>query len=170
MSAELTIDDNFESFANLIEDGLWLGSEDAGQVELELLQARGITHVLVPAYTGLQDVIKYPEHLSYYQRYVADISDYPFLPLWPGFIERIELAKAQGGAVLVHCAAGKSRSAALVIAYLMKSRQWDFATALSHVRARRPQVATKFEEQLRLWHRIQYSADHPLAPRPPKFN
>lgn len=44
------------------------------------------------------------------------------------------------GRVLVHCVKGVSRSASVVVAYLMKTQQWGFDQALEYVRARRPQV------------------------------
>ena len=160
----------FTRHANEIEDKLWLGSEDAGQVSFEVLRKVGITHVIVPAYTGMENVKKYPDKIVYVQRYVPDIADFPYLPLWPGFIDHIDEALASGGAVLVHCAAGRSRSAALVIAYLMQKHGWSVVEAMSYVRSKRPQVSTKFEEQLRLWDLIDYSVDDPRAPLLSKFN
>jgi protein-tyrosine phosphatase len=41
------------------------------------------------------------------------------------------------GAVLVHCAAGVSRSASVVIYYIMRHFRWSFAKALAHVKAKR---------------------------------
>jgi hypothetical protein len=41
---------------------------------------------------------------------------------------------------LVHCRAGVSRSAAVVVAYVMHHKQWSLQQALDHVRARRPIV------------------------------
>jgi protein-tyrosine phosphatase len=46
----------------------------------------------------------------------------------------IDAALCSGGAVLVHCHEGKSRSVALVLAYLMLSRGHTLATALAHIR------------------------------------
>lgn len=60
---------------------------------------------------------------------------------------------AQGlmeGSVLVHCAGGRSRSAALVTAYLMSSRGWSFDYAVSVLKAVRPviQINKGFEHQV----------------------
>ena len=45
-----------------------------------------------------------------------------------------------GGGVLVHCQAGMSRSATVVIAYLMKELDIDQVQALDMVREKRPVV------------------------------
>ena len=54
------------------------------------------------------------------------------------------------GAVLVNCAAGISRSASFVIAYLMKMQQKNFIDALSLVKRARPRISPNpfFMEQL----------------------
>jgi hypothetical protein len=70
-----------------------------------------------------------------------------------------EEAIESGGTVLVHCAEGISRSAAIVIAYLMKKHRWSFGEANSFVQSRRKCVSTKFSHQLILWHTIEYNLD-----------
>jgi dual specificity MAP kinase phosphatase len=51
----------------------------------------------------------------------------------------IEAARAQGH-VLVHCMAGVSRSATLVLAYLVRKQGLSLPEAYSRVKARRPIV------------------------------
>lgn len=50
----------------------------------------------------------------------------------------ISQAKARNGRCYVHCVAGVSRSASIVIAYLMRANRWTLATALEHTRKLRP--------------------------------
>jgi len=52
----------------------------------------------------------------------------------------IDTARDTGGRVLVHCMAGVSRSASIVIGYLMKVKDMDFVTAFNHVKAKRPTI------------------------------
>lgn len=52
-------------------------------------------------------------------------------------IKFIDQAKSKGGKILVHCAAGISRSATLVIAYLMYSYAMSFSDAYAFVKKRR---------------------------------
>eukprot|EP01033_Poteriospumella_lacustris_P001987 gene1987-1446_t len=59
--------------------------------------------------------------------------------------------------VLVHCAAGVSRSASMVIAFLMKQNRWDFDTARQFVWEKRPTINPnpRFEKELRChWYPI----------------
>lgn len=51
--------------------------------------------------------------------------------------EFLESCRASGGRALVHCRAGVSRSATIVIAYLIHKERWDLKKALSHVDSRR---------------------------------
>ncbi|EXC31440.1 Dual specificity protein phosphatase 1 [Morus notabilis] len=50
----------------------------------------------------------------------------------------IDEAKRSGGAVLVHCIVGKSRSVTVVVAYLMKKHGMSLSEALEHVKSKRP--------------------------------
>ncbi|KAI9183422.1 tyrosine/serine/threonine protein phosphatase [Blastocladiella emersonii ATCC 22665] len=55
----------------------------------------------------------------------------------PAALNFIETHLAAGRTVLVHCMCGVSRSAAVVLAYLMWKVRWGFRTAYEHVRTRR---------------------------------
>ncbi|KMZ62737.1 hypothetical protein ZOSMA_44G01400 [Zostera marina] len=56
-------------------------------------------------------------------------------------IDFIEQAKDSGGSVLVHCFAGISRSATIVVSYLMKKHQISALQAIDLVRRKRPKVS-----------------------------
>jgi dual specificity MAP kinase phosphatase len=55
--------------------------------------------------------------------------------------EFIEQARKSDGKILIHCYAGISRSATIVISYLMKTRRMSADTAFQYVKARRSIVS-----------------------------
>ncbi len=65
-------EDIFTQNANLIEDSLWLGDEDAGQAPLDVLKAHGITHILIPANISKDRLPNLYGELKYLQLFVAD--------------------------------------------------------------------------------------------------
>lgn len=69
--------------------------------------------------------------------------------------------KGPGNKVYVHCVAGISRSASLVIAYVMKSRSMSYAEAYEMVSEKRRIVDPNegFARQLVLYQRMRYSID-----------
>ncbi len=139
--------------ANEIVDGLFLGSEQAGE-SLEQLQQLGIGYVLVPAKTGLV-VAHFPEHIVYLQHNVPDVGEFPIGALFREFFDFIDHGRRAGKNVLVHCAQGKSRSACVVIAYLVWKNELSFNDAMHHVRKKRPAVSTKFESLLQRFEKDQ---------------
>lgn len=80
----------------------------------------------------------------------------------------IEQALQSGGAVLVHCIQGKSRSVALVMAYLMKTKGMSVQEALQAVREVRDLVTSPnqgFMQQLHEYH-AQLQRQSPTAVTP----
>uniref|UniRef100_A0A2K6EM91 Dual specificity phosphatase 19 n=1 Tax=Propithecus coquereli TaxID=379532 RepID=A0A2K6EM91_PROCO len=63
------------------------------------------------------------------------------------------LKKHKDGVVLVHCNAGISRAAAIVIGFLMNSEETSFTSAFSLVKNARPSICPNsgFMEQLRTY-------------------
>lgn len=84
----------------------------------------------------------------------------PVLDTWHQNIERffaesydfIESARLGGHVVMVHCSAGISRSATIVIAYLMRKNMWTLDQAYSHVRAVRPVISPNLDFMGHLLH------------------
>jgi protein-tyrosine phosphatase len=56
-------------------------------------------------------------------------------------IAKVEEARINNKHVLVHCALGKSRSASIVIAYLMKYQKMTLREAYQYGKSRRPVVS-----------------------------
>ncbi|KAK5855633.1 hypothetical protein PBY51_007293 [Eleginops maclovinus] len=66
------------------------------------------------------------------------------LPWIPQALHFIEAAMSSGASVLVHCAAGISRSPALAVAYIMYSLGMDLDQAYRYVKERRPSISPNF--------------------------
>lgn len=94
---------------------------------------------------------KFPNDFEYK---VISVTDEPSTRLNNYFQEATDFIKKaieEGKNVLVHCFAGVSRSATIVIAYLMRFHKMEYNTALSHVKSRRPWINPNygFQGQLR---------------------
>lgn len=99
-----------------------------------------------------------------------DVEEENLIQHFAGANEFIVDAHANGGAVLIHCAMGKSRSATVLAAYLMWSQKLDRDSALALIRKYRPYAEPNpgFMEQLDVYYRIGYTQspdDHPIYQR-----
>ena len=85
---------------------------------------------------------------------VEDVPESNLLQRLPSALDFMAAALAGGGAVLVHCAQGVSRSAAVATAHLMRTRGLDYDDALAALREGHPAAAPNegFAAQLRLFH------------------
>ncbi|TGZ83872.1 dual specificity protein phosphatase 12 [Ascodesmis nigricans] len=82
----------------------------------------------------------------------------------------IDEAVKKGGRVFIHCAMGKSRSATVLCAYLMRSRKLGRDDALARIRETRPFVEPNpdFMKQLELYEKMGWVDDideHPIYQR-----
>ncbi|KAH7679244.1 protein phosphatase slingshot protein [Dioscorea alata] len=123
-----------------IEDGLYLGSVGAAQ-DKEALKKLNITHILTVAKSLLP---AYPNEFVYKRIDVLDSSTTNLAQYFDECFEFINEARRSGGGVLVHCFAGISRSATVVVAYLMKEHRMPLSQALELVRSKRPQICPNF--------------------------
>lgn len=88
-----------------------------------------------------------PAYPNEFNTHVINVLDMPFVNLAKHFQEGIQFinqALYTGGTVLVHCFAGVSRSATIVIAYLMQELGMPFMEAMNFVKRRRPIVFPNF--------------------------
>ncbi|KAF6263441.1 protein-tyrosine phosphatase-like protein [Scenedesmus sp. NREL 46B-D3] len=113
--------------------GLFIGSIES-EASLAALQAAGITHILQ---AGAELAPSHPEQFIYKRLSVSDEEDEDLVAVLKEASEFIDEGR-KSGAVLVHCAQGISRSAAVLTAYLMTHARFSFQTALSHVQQARP--------------------------------
>ncbi|KAK9410787.1 dual specificity protein phosphatase 19 [Crotalus adamanteus] len=111
----------------VIKSWLLLGSQDAAH-DLETMKKYKVTHVLNVAY-GVENA--FPNDFTYKTIPVLDLPETDITSCFPECFEFIEQIKLKGGVVLVHCNAGVSRAAAIIIGFLMYSEGLNFAMAFS---------------------------------------
>ncbi|XP_025059020.1 dual specificity protein phosphatase 19 [Alligator sinensis] len=130
----------------VIKPWLLLGSQDAAH-ELETMKRYGVTHVLNVAY-GVENA--FLNDFVYKSISILDLPETDITSYFPECFEFIEQARIQDGVVLVHCNAGVSRAAAIVIGFLMNSEGLGFARAFTLVKNARPAICPNpgFMEQL----------------------
>ncbi|KZT53101.1 DSPc-domain-containing protein [Calocera cornea HHB12733] len=127
---------------------LWLGDYRAA-ISPDLLAQHAIRYVLSALRWKPQGV----QGVQYLHVEVDDTPDADLLAHLPACVRFIADALAAQQAVLVHCQAGVSRSATIVIAYLMSAHQLPADEALALVQQARPQASPSetFLAQLGLW-------------------
>ncbi|KAJ0797969.1 putative phosphoric monoester hydrolase [Helianthus annuus] len=76
-------------------------------------------------------------HVTIIYSYIADVNIAQYFDDCFGFINEAK----RTGSVLVHCFAGRSRSATVVVAYLMKTHGMSSSKALNLVKSKRSVVA-----------------------------
>ncbi|XP_030436741.1 dual specificity protein phosphatase 19 [Gopherus evgoodei] len=130
----------------VIKPWLLLGSQDVAQ-DLETMKKYGITHVLNVAY-GVENA--FPNDFIYKNISILDLPETDITSYFPECFEFIEQANMLDGVVLVHCNAGVSRAAAIIIGFLINSEGLNFARAFSWVKNARPAICPNpgFMEQL----------------------
>jgi len=79
----------------------------------------------------------HPEDFIYHDAHLMDVEDQDLAHALQPVFEFIEQARQANERVLVHCVVGKSRSASVVISYLMKFHAMKLREAFHHVKERR---------------------------------
>lgn len=117
---------------DLIIPGLWLGSLEAARNRHFLIR-HGVTHVL----SILEcECSFYPGLFQYKHISAKDHSDQDLTSVFEDAAAFIDEGIARGG-VVVHCVMGISRSASLVIAYVMRTKKMSYKDAYELVKKQR---------------------------------
>lgn len=146
-----------EADISKIETNIYLGTYK-GSLDRDLLQSNGITHIIQVV------EVDHNPHTSDFDYWNVCVSDRVEEDLslhfdtCSDYIHRV-LSQNEEHRVFVHCGAGISRSAAMVIAYMMKYDdrfECQFRTAYEYLKTRRVQVKPNrgFKKQLELYQQL----------------
>jgi len=129
---------------NKITDKIYLGNSDGSREKSILKNELGVSHILV---CGRYLLKHHPDDFIYKEIPADDNEKEKINKYFEETNNFIESANC----VYVHCAAGVSRSATIVIAYLIWKHKISFDEALKIVKEKRPMVSPNFnfEKQLR---------------------
>lgn len=120
-----------------VAPGLFIGALGAAHNRRALLAA-GITHVVSAC---AEAAPTFPAEVAHLHVRIRDERGASIGEHFAETFAFIERALEQGGAVLVHCVMGRSRSACLVAAYLVRKERVSLLCALGQIRAARPCIA-----------------------------
>ncbi len=139
-----------DNTAQRVEDGLWIGNYISAENE-SFLRANNITHIV--SAIGEPRLGKRCANVDYLIMDFDDANDVNVqIPVREAHLY-IKRARDAGGQVLVHCAAGVSRSAMLVMAHLILSNNGFLTPEAALLRVRRVRRVAQpnpgFMQQLR---------------------
>lgn len=142
----------------LVTSGLYIGTA-ADLNDRQALVDAGVTHVLTV--DSVKPLLPPDSNLCTKWFNVLDEATSDLLSHLDECFVFIQAAVDGGGAALVHCQAGRSRSATVVTAFLMKKDHLSFTEAYDKMKKLKPdvQVNPGFEEQLCLYESMQCEID-----------
>ena len=122
-----------------IQDNLYIGDSEVAQNK-KLLNACGIVNVIsLGNETELTKIYRYFEDKNYLQVQVEDAYDADISSYFSHCNDFIQQSLDKGEGILVHCYAGISRSATIIISYLMKQGM-SYLSASQKLKIKRPFV------------------------------
>ena len=111
-----------------IMDNIYLGDFRTAD-NIDILKEHNITHIINCAF-NLPN--KYPEQITYKRLELRDETDQPIIEKLEEAYQFIKENKDKN--IFVHCVFGKSRSASVVIFYIMKEKKLNFNEAKNFVK------------------------------------
>merc|ERR1712137_1444239 len=85
----------------------------------------------------MESTNQFPDDFVYHCYSFKDVAEENISHKFEEIIETIEKAEKAKKPMLVHCVQGISRSASVVIAYLMKTRKWSLKESYEFVKSKR---------------------------------
>ncbi|XP_022826135.1 dual specificity protein phosphatase MPK-4-like [Spodoptera litura] len=151
-------DDCFGISVDLIDERLYLGNLACAR-DYKYLEQLQVTHILTIDVVPLPRSILGRANLVFHYIKMADVPKEDLISHLPETNNFIKQAIADGGTVLVHCHFGVSRSAAVVIGYIMEKYGLCYEDAFSLVKSKRRFVGPNvgFVAQLKLFGHMGYT-------------
>ncbi|KAK3242311.1 hypothetical protein CYMTET_47992 [Cymbomonas tetramitiformis] len=151
--------------ADQILPGIWLGGASASR-DLDHLRAANIAYILNITET---EPNHFEDQIKYLKVPVPDYDNTNLLVFFEVCCDFMASAGVQKKGVLVHCAAGVSRSCTALVAYLMKHYEWSLEDALAKVKAKRRVIKPNpgFLSQLEEWQQHLQNGSLPSTNPPP---
>ncbi|ESQ31920.1 hypothetical protein EUTSA_v10003616mg [Eutrema salsugineum] len=119
---------------SMIQDNLFIGGGLAAR-SVYTLQHLGITHILCLCANEIgQSDTQYPDLFEYKNFSITDDEDSKIESIFQEALDFINHGEETGGKILVHCFEGRSRSATVVLAYLMLRKNLTLLEAWSKLR------------------------------------
>ncbi|KAG7235753.1 hypothetical protein INR49_002255 [Caranx melampygus] len=145
---------------HLVEAGLYIGTA-ADLNDRQALEDAAITHIL--SVDSVDPAFLLPAECGFHRKWinVLDEATSDLLSHIENCILFIKEAMDGGQAAIVHCQAGRSRSATIVTAFLMKRHQLSFNEAYHRLKSVKQdvQINSGFEEQLHLYEAMNCEVD-----------
>ncbi|KAK7505300.1 hypothetical protein BaRGS_00003462 [Batillaria attramentaria] len=127
---------------DLVYDGIYLGGASVAR-KPDVLKSLGVTHVVNAAHGSKYNQIDTsPEYyqeadITFHGIPALDIMTYKILPHLRPPAEFMQKARQNGGVLYVHCQQGVSRSATVILAYLMLHQDYQLLDAVRTLREKR---------------------------------
>lgn len=121
-----------------IVNGLWVGNI-ASAWDANTLKRHNINHVVCITQFG-DAAAFYTDTLKYHVVKLQDVPESNIKDVLEDAAAFIHNAMSNGHPVLVHCNQGRSRSATVAAAYLIKYRRMDATAGLGLLRDKRPEI------------------------------
>lgn len=141
--------DNTIDEPSKITESIFQGGYESAKSKEKMIDL-GITHIVTAGKYLSKD---FPKDFKYYSMEINDFSTENIEKYFEDVYDFIDNCISNGGKVLIHCAAGISRSTTVTCSYLIKKMKISFQEALKIVKAGRSIASPNygFQKQLKNW-------------------